>query len=52
MLFLSGKEEEAWQTLRQAKLYAPGNVETRVLEAGARLEDAKATVGESRGAEA
>ena len=38
MLFLSGKKEEAWQTLRQAKLYAPGNVETRVLEAGALLE--------------
>ncbi|KAM7452880.1 hypothetical protein BLSTO_06380, partial [Blastocystis sp. subtype 1] len=46
VLFLSGKKEEAWQTLRQAKLYAPGNVETRVLEAGALLEDAKATLEE------
>lgn len=47
MLFLSGRTEEAWRTLRQAKLYAPANVETRVLEAGALLEGAKTTVRET-----
>ena len=44
MLFLEKRREEAWTALRQAKLYGPECIGTRLLEAGALMDEASATV--------
>ena len=46
MLFLEKRKEEAWVALRLAKLYGPECIETRLLEAGALMDEASGTVCE------
>ena len=46
VLFLEKRKEEAWVALRRAKLYGPECIETRLLEAGALMDEASGTVCE------